>query len=312
MAPGHKKSPGYTKELIRLVGQRPYIYDNRDPLYKDSSEKERGWDEIAHIMFPNWDSLPSGVQKQKLTDIQMRWCSLKNTYRKYLREEHERRSRAAETQKQLYVLARYLEFLKPVLELRSTQASWEQEEDEDDDDDDDEEEEGEAMVCSNAELSLEQHALAKSLTPPSSPHLPEPKGAEPSTSTSGSHRSTALSRRSATRPRRAENMDRAHSLLNIVSGISEQMNAQRCPDTLFALSLVPLFKEVIPDRYFEMRMAVQNCIHSFSFPRQLSIQTKEASYVPPTIIPIHSAPKTQPRTSSYSFPTRVFETTPPF
>ncbi|XP_073467300.1 uncharacterized protein [Aquarana catesbeiana] len=309
MAPGRKKSTVYTKELIRLVRQRPYIYDSRDPLYNDNSEKERGWDEIVHIMFPNWESLPSGIQKQKLTDIRMRWRSLKNTYRKYLREEHERRSRAAATQKRLYVFARYLEFLKPVLELRSTQASWEQEED-----DEEEEEEGEAMACSNADLSLEQHALAESLSPPSSPHLPEPRGAEPSTSTSRSHRSTALSRRSSTRPRRVENMDRAHRLLNIVSRISEQMDAQRCPDTLFALSLVPLFKEVIPDRYFEMRTAVQKCIHSFSFPRQLSIQTKEASYAPPTVIPLHSAPitTTQPHPSSYSFPTSVFGTTPPF
>lgn len=67
-----------------------------------------------------------------------------------------------------------------------------------------------------------------------------------------------------------EEDDSTGQLLSIVSGISQQMEAQRCPHTLFIMSLLPLVQQVPEDRYFAMRMAVQQCIYSFTVPRHLS------------------------------------------
>lgn len=86
--------------------------------------------------------------------------------------------------------------------------------------------------------------------------------------------------------------DHTKNLLQIVSGIGQQIDAQRCPHTLFAQSLVPLLKEVKPERYFDMRMAVQHCIHSFA--------SKE-SPLTPNYRPMHSAPSFAPNPYPSSF-----------
>ncbi|PIO23042.1 hypothetical protein AB205_0033290, partial [Aquarana catesbeiana] len=62
--------------------------------------------------------------------IRTRWRSLKDTLQRHRRLEREARSGSGATPKRPYAFARYLDFLKPVLELRNTEASWEEEEEE--------------------------------------------------------------------------------------------------------------------------------------------------------------------------------------
>lgn len=82
--------------------------------------------------------------------------------------------------------------------------------------------------------------------------------------------------------------DGTGQLLSIVSGIFQQMVAQRCPHTLFVMSLLPLVKEVPVEKYFAMRMVVQQCIHSFCVPRQLSSNMAESTY--DHVLSTHSPP----------------------
>ncbi|PIO23977.1 hypothetical protein AB205_0220930 [Aquarana catesbeiana] len=62
--------------------------------------------------------------------IRTRWQSLKDKLQRHQRLEHEARSGSGAAPKRLYAFARYLDFLKPVLELRNTEASWEEVEEE--------------------------------------------------------------------------------------------------------------------------------------------------------------------------------------
>ncbi|PIO14995.1 hypothetical protein AB205_0072920 [Aquarana catesbeiana] len=62
--------------------------------------------------------------------IRTRWRSLKDTLQRHQRMEREARSGSGPASKRPYAFARYLDFLKSVLELRNTEASWEEEEEE--------------------------------------------------------------------------------------------------------------------------------------------------------------------------------------
>ncbi|PIO10756.1 hypothetical protein AB205_0207090 [Aquarana catesbeiana] len=59
--------------------------------------------------------------------IRTRWRSLKDTLQRLQRES---KSGSGAPPKHPYAFARYMDFLKPVLELRNTEASWEEEEEE--------------------------------------------------------------------------------------------------------------------------------------------------------------------------------------
>ncbi|XP_077337142.1 uncharacterized protein LOC143982364 [Lithobates pipiens] len=58
-----KKTGIVNEDLIRLVQQRQYHWDSRDPCHKDTGKKNTGWQEIVKILFPEWDSLTPNVQK---------------------------------------------------------------------------------------------------------------------------------------------------------------------------------------------------------------------------------------------------------
>ncbi|PIO34460.1 hypothetical protein AB205_0097820, partial [Aquarana catesbeiana] len=62
--------------------------------------------------------------------ISTRWQSLKDTLQRHQRLEHEAQSGSGAAPKRPYAFTRYLDFLKPVLELRNTEASWEEKEEE--------------------------------------------------------------------------------------------------------------------------------------------------------------------------------------
>lgn len=100
----------------------------------------------------------------------------------------------------------------------------------------------------------------------------EPFAAEASTAPIQSQSQPRSNRRSQTNRRAPlqEEDDGTGQLISIVSGISQQIEAQRCPHTLFIMSLLPLVQQVPEDRYFAMRMAVQQCIYSFTVPRHPS------------------------------------------
>ncbi|XP_077343900.1 uncharacterized protein LOC143988310 [Lithobates pipiens] len=208
-----------------------------------------------------------------------------------------------------------MDFLKPVLELRNTEASWEEEEKEEEEEEEEhaasvDDEEGVSFACtyheeSSMELQGEQSELHESST-----QEPDNEDSNISTPSIRRPRQTSTSRRKKSRAvEQVEEQDQTKKLLHIVSGITEQIDAQRCPHTLFAISLVPLLKEVLPDQYFNMRIAVEHCIHSFTVPRHVSVPTHDRPNTQ-IIPPISSASDTvlNPYPSSFDKPSSMYET----
>lgn len=61
----NKRQVHDNEEIIRLVRERPAVYDIRDPLYKDHVKKERAWLEVARIYYETWDSLSATERSEK-------------------------------------------------------------------------------------------------------------------------------------------------------------------------------------------------------------------------------------------------------
>ncbi|PIO15428.1 hypothetical protein AB205_0088150 [Aquarana catesbeiana] len=244
--------------------------------------------------------------------IRTGWRSLKDTLQRHQRLECEARSGSGTAPKRPYAFARYLDFRKPVLELRNTEASWEEEEEEGEEhaaivDVD----EGVSFACTNIKDSSSMEVEGDAIEVHESSTQEQDNGdTDISTPSNRRQRQTSTSRRkrSSRAAEQVEDQDETNKLLNIVSGITEQINVQRCPHTMFALSLVPLLKDVLPDHYFNMRIAVQHCIHSFTMPRHVSEPTHESTSTQITPISSASKPAPNPYPSSFSDPSSIYET----
>ncbi|XP_073488852.1 uncharacterized protein [Aquarana catesbeiana] len=242
-----------------------------------------------------------------------RWRSLKDTLQRHQRLEREARSGSGAAPKRPYSFARYLDFLKPVLELRNTEASWEEEEEEGEEhaaivDVD----EGVSFACQNIEESSSIEVEGDAIDAhESSTQEQDNESTDISTPSNRRKKLTSTSRRkrSSRAAEQVKEQDETNQLLNIVSGITEQMDVQRCPHTMFALSLVPLLKEVLPEKYFNMRIAVQHCIHSFTIPSHVSEPTQESTSTQ-IITPFSAAqnPAPNPYPSSFSDHPSIYET----
>ncbi|PIO12105.1 hypothetical protein AB205_0180160 [Aquarana catesbeiana] len=207
-----------------------------------------------------------------------------------------------------------MDFLKPVLELRNTEANWEEEEEEGEEEaahapsvDDD----GVSFACTNQEDSSMELQGELIEVHESSAQERDNEDTDVSTPSSRRQRQASASHRkkSSRVAEQVEDQDQTNKLLNIVSGITEQIDAQRCPHTMFAISLVPLLKELLPDHYFNMKIAVQHCIHSFTVPRHVSVPMHEIPS-PQIFTPISSASNTAPNPypSSFAEPSSIYET----
>ncbi|PIO30898.1 hypothetical protein AB205_0124100, partial [Aquarana catesbeiana] len=214
-----------------------------------------------------------------------------------------------------YAFARYMDFLKPFLELRITEASWEEEEDEHAATVDSatvDVEEGISFACTNREDStMEVQGEAIEVQALSFTQEQDNEDTDISRPSSRGQSQTSTSRRkqSSRAAEQIEGSDQTNKSLHVVSGITEQIHAQRCPHTMFAISLVPLLKEDLPDLYFDMRIAVQHCIHSFSMPRHVSVPRHESTSTQ-IITPIASAsnPAPNPYPSSFADHSSMYET----
>ncbi|PIO23474.1 hypothetical protein AB205_0143640 [Aquarana catesbeiana] len=240
--------------------------------------------------------------------IRTRWRSLKDTLQRHQRLQRESRSGSGAPPKHPYAFARYMDFLKPVLELRNTEASWEEEGEEEEahapsvDDD-----EGVSFACTNQKDSSMELQGELIEVHESSAQERDNEVTDVSTPSSRRQRQASASHRkkSSRAAEQVEDQDQTNKLLNIVLGITEQIDAQRCPHTMFAISLVPLLKEVLPDHYFNMRIAVPHCIHSFTVPRHVSVPMHDIPS-PQIFTPISSAPNPYP--SSFAEPSSIYET----
>ncbi|PIO38757.1 hypothetical protein AB205_0100440 [Aquarana catesbeiana] len=177
--------------------------------------------------------------------IRTRWQRFKDTLQRHQRLELEARSGSGAVPKHPYAFARYLDFLKPVLDLRDTEASWEEEEEEGEEhaaivDID----EGVSFACTNREDSSSMEVEGDAFeVHESSTQEQDNEDTDISTPSNRKQRQTSTSRRkrSSRAAEEVEDPDETNKLLHIVSGITEQIDVQRCSHTMFVCMFVCLY-----------------------------------------------------------------------
>ncbi|XP_066443024.1 uncharacterized protein [Eleutherodactylus coqui] len=110
-----------TDLLISEVKKRPAVYDQQEDNYSDRSKKQRCWDEICAILVPGWEESSQLEKSCKAKEIQTRWRSLKDCFRRELHlQKKESRSGSSPSKRKRYMFYDQLTFLEPTLMRRSS------------------------------------------------------------------------------------------------------------------------------------------------------------------------------------------------
>ncbi|KAM5141726.1 uncharacterized protein ACMZJ9_015428 [Mantella aurantiaca] len=105
------------ERLISVVHERPELWDSECPRYSDRYRKKKVWDEVCALLTPDWHILSDRHKKQRAKDIQTRWRSARDRYRRDLNESQGKGS-PGNQKKKPYVFFKDLSFLKRSMEMR--------------------------------------------------------------------------------------------------------------------------------------------------------------------------------------------------
>ncbi|XP_069807579.1 uncharacterized protein [Dendropsophus ebraccatus] len=109
-----------TDLLISEVKKRPAVYDQQEDNYSDRNKKQRCWEEICTILVPGWEESSQLEKSCKAKEIQTRWRSLKDCFRRELHlQKKEVRSGSSPSKRKRYMFYDQLTFLEPTLMRRS-------------------------------------------------------------------------------------------------------------------------------------------------------------------------------------------------
>ncbi|KAM4032665.1 uncharacterized protein ACNLHF_019855 isoform 2-T4 [Anomaloglossus baeobatrachus] len=105
--------------LITAVSHQPAIWDARDPNYMDRLKRSHAWESVCQEVTEDWEDLHAKTKDRRLKDLQTRWRSLKDCYRRELQQQRKaEKSGGPAVKRKTYLYFRQLHFLKPVLEAR--------------------------------------------------------------------------------------------------------------------------------------------------------------------------------------------------
>ncbi|XP_044128509.1 uncharacterized protein LOC122922103 [Bufo gargarizans] len=114
------------EKLILLIQERPLLWDTRTEEYHDRMCKERAWDEVTRDMLPReWEKGTSSKRRKLVQRLKTRWQSCRDQFRRE-RVQAMGKSGDGGVRKKPYLYTRQLAFLKPVLDLRPTVDSLEE------------------------------------------------------------------------------------------------------------------------------------------------------------------------------------------
>ncbi|XP_077330915.1 uncharacterized protein LOC143973906 [Lithobates pipiens] len=174
---------------------------------------------------------------------------MRDAYRKYIRHVKEARSGSGAAPRVPYMFARDFDFLQLIVEMRETEASWEEQ--------DVMEDQPESQPEAQAQIEFQEGTEDLSQIQSSS-NLWETNPDEQSAvaeaipGPSSAPADIVLPAKVPRRRAAQSQSDISEHLLEILKTMSEKVDAFLCPDTILALSFVPLIKKVPPESYFEM------------------------------------------------------------
>ncbi|KAE8595248.1 hypothetical protein XENTR_v10015649 [Xenopus tropicalis] len=137
-----------TKLLIHEVQQRPALFNKTFPDYGDKYKKKILWDEVCEVLIPDWYELSKKEKAERTKEVQKRWRSLKDCFRRELAAQRKaRKSGSSPSKRKIYIYFDDLLFLLPTMEAKPALGNM------DTDDSDDESTSGQVASCDIEELS---------------------------------------------------------------------------------------------------------------------------------------------------------------
>ncbi|PIO11307.1 hypothetical protein AB205_0159930, partial [Aquarana catesbeiana] len=185
--------------------------------------------------------------------LQTRWRNLKDSYNRYLRKLKEGRSGSGSKRLAPYAHAGDLDFLKPVLEMLETQASWE-----DSTQGWTQEDESEEAAAAEKQEQFQDNVDKELFVDESrsTTNSMNEEDAEPGPS----NVSRPLQRSSRGSARPVKPMDK---ILDVVSQMSTKIAENQCEDTAFLTVILGICKQVPPEKKYALRMALMSTAQSF-------------------------------------------------
>ncbi|XP_040210391.1 uncharacterized protein LOC120941167 [Rana temporaria] len=155
------------EHLIQLVHDRPALWDKRCAEYSDKHISSLKWEEIYETVTPEWLTLSTKRRRIRGEQITTRWRSLRDRFRRDLKEDLECRSGAGASKKKHGPFYEMLDFLRNVMDVRSTASniSVSEEEDVSDAEDENQEAAGDMPVAETQASPDANSATATQNTP---------------------------------------------------------------------------------------------------------------------------------------------------
>ncbi|PIO13830.1 hypothetical protein AB205_0025550, partial [Aquarana catesbeiana] len=178
--------------------------------------------------------------------IQIRWKGLRDCFKRYLRKISEARSGSGSKRLVPYVHADELDFLRPHIELRETQSSWEVGE------------EGQEAPL-EPQGSQDQHEMAELPAPeldPSETSVNTPVTAGPSRVESPGPTQVRL-RNSRPAGRHSQNMDR---FANLVDRLNQKLDDLESEEHGFGIMVAGMLKKIPEERRNQVKKAVMDLL----------------------------------------------------
>lgn len=267
--------------LIAAVSHQPAIWDARDPSYMDRLKRSHAWERVCQEVTEDWDDLHTKTKDRRLKDLQTRWRSLKDCYRRELQQQRKaEKSGGPALKRKTYLYFRQLHFLKPVLEAR--RQVWKQKS-------------GDCLSGNlrdkTQESKLESKSSATSATPrssapSSSPLMDSPLLEQPP-------------------KRRRQEKQPGPALTSPVTSQGVMRELEKDADYHFYMYIMAVTKRFSPEKKWAFRMKIMELLQMHSLEEQ-SPYSPHLTYSYPPEPPV--SPSTYPPACTHYFP---YETSHP-
>ncbi|KAM5145430.1 uncharacterized protein ACMZJ9_012753 isoform 1-T2 [Mantella aurantiaca] len=276
-------------QLIQLVQERPELYNPKTPSYADRYKKKKAWDEICAVVVPDWELCSEKEKNIKAKEVQTRWRSLKDCFRRELTLQKKlERSGIPTNRRRKYIHYDGLLFLEPTMKLRDTFVTAPAAPDV-----------GKDPFDFQQPIDLDQVAIGAALQPP----LPLPLRLPPAQTVVRASALSAPKKNKKKAANKNENEWEKH-LLSVMSSLRKKTEEKSDADEVFLKSLLPFVKKVPEERKIDMQLSLMHVVKKFMGPVQKAPpnwKSSHSAYVLPHAYGQNSA--TPSHTNLYHPPT---------
>lgn len=256
-------------QLIQLVQERPELYNPKTPSYADRYKKKKAWDEICAVVVPDWELCSEKEKNIKAKEVQTRWRSLKDCFRRELTLQKKlEKSGIPTNRRRKYIHYDGLLFLEPTMKLRDSlntaPAAPSVTKD---------------PIDIQQPIDVDQVAASPTIQPP----LPLPLRLPPAQTLV---RASALSSPKKNKKKAANKNENEweKQLLSVMSTLRKKTDEKMDSDEIFLKSLLPFVRKVPEDRKIDMQLSLMHVVKKFMEPpAQKKPQTpkwQNSTYVP--------------------------------